>query len=171
MSLSIFMRQLAATALLAGLFVEVGCSNVMVNTELAPNASFTGRKTYAWMPNPQLDGALDASISGQYIHADVDHALQGHGFLPADGQRADMVVDYRVMLRQQMEIAGGPGWSGVSSYNYTQGTLIVALTDPQSGLFLWRGIAQGIVDPQGGDASRPENIQSAVQQMFAKFPN
>lgn len=153
------------------LFVAVACSNVAVNTELAPGADLAGRKTYAWVPNPQMGGALDASIAGQEIHADVDQALQAHGYQPAGAQAPDMLVDYRVILRQQMDIQGGPGWGGVSTYNYTEGTLIVALTNPQDGYFLWRGIAQGIVDPTGSGSAQGQDIQSAIQQMFAKFPN
>ncbi len=160
----------AASLLVAGLFAAA-CSNVAVNTELAPGANFAGRQTYAWLPNPQMGGELDASIAGQYIHADVDQALQAHGFRPSGGQPPDMLVDYRVVLRQQMDIEGGPGWGGVSTYHYTEGTLVVALTDPRTSLFLWRGVAQGIVDPGAGGSSRPENIQSAVQKMFANFPN
>ena len=170
MSISPLTRGLAGALLAAAVFASA-CSNVAVNTELAPNANFAGRRTYAWLPNPQMGGAVDSSIAGQYIHADVDQALQAHGFQPAGGQPPDMLVDYRVIVRQQMDIEGGPGWGGVSTYHYTQGTLIVALTDPRSGLFLWRGVAQGIVDPQGANSSRPENIQSAIQKMFAQFPN
>jgi len=169
-SISPLTRGLAGALLAAAVFASA-CSNVAVNTELAPNANFAGRRTYAWLPNPQMGGAVDSSIAGQYIHADVDQALQAHGFQPAGGQPPDMLVDYRVIVRQQMDIEGGPGWGGVSTYHYTQGTLIVALTDPRSGLFLWRGVAQGIVDPQGANSSRPENIQSAIQKMFAQFPN
>ena len=170
MSISPLTRGLAGALVAAAVFASA-CSNVAVNTELAPNANFAGRRTYAWLPNPQMGGAVDSSIAGQYIHADVDQALQAHGFQPAGGQPPDMLVDYRVIVRQQMDIEGGPGWGGVSTYHYTQGTLIVALTDPRSGLFLWRGVAQGIVDPQGANSSRPENIQSAIQKMFAQFPN
>jgi len=169
-SISPLTRGLAGALVAAAVFASA-CSNVAVNTELAPNANFAGRRTYAWLPNPQMGGAVDSSIAGQYIHADVDQALQAHGFQPAGGQPPDMLVDYRVIVRQQMDIEGGPGWGGVSTYHYTQGTLIVALTDPRSGLFLWRGVAQGIVDPQGANSSRPENIQSAIQKMFAQFPN
>ena len=170
MSISPLTRGLAGALVAAAVFASA-CSNVAINTELAPNANFAGRRTYAWLPNPQMGGAVDSSIAGQYIHADVDQALQAHGFQPAGGQPPDMLVDYRVIVRQQMDIEGGPGWGGVSTYHYTQGTLIVALTDPRSGLFLWRGVAQGIVDPQGANSSRPENIQSAIQKMFAQFPN
>lgn len=166
-----FVRQTVVRASCVALVSLAACSSVMVNTERAPDADFAGRKTYAWVPNPQLDGAMDASISGQQIRADVDQALQTRGFQPAGSQPPDMLVDYRVILRQQMEIMGGPGWGGVSSYNYTQGTLIIALENPQNGYFLWRGVAQGIVDPQGGGSGQGGNIQSAVQQMFAKFPN
>ena len=160
-----------ATALLAATLVGSACSNVAVSTQVAPDANLAGRRSYAWVPNPQMGGEVDASIAGQYIHADVDQALQAHGFSPSGGQPPDVLVEYRVMLREQMEIAGGPGWGGISSYNYTQGTLIVALTNPQTGLFLWRGVAQGIVDPPGEGASHPENIQAAIQKMFEKFPN
>jgi Domain of unknown function (DUF4136) len=58
----------------------------------------------------------------------------------------------------------------MEEYHYTEGTLIVALVDPKSGLFLWRGAAQGIVDPSASGPKQQQDIQAAVQKMFANFP-
>ena len=48
---------------------------------------------------------------------------------------------------------------------------MVALKNPQNGYFLWSGVAQGVVDPTRSGSAQEKNLQSAIQQMFAKFPN
>ena len=165
------LHRLAATALLAGLGLLAACSGISVSTERAPNADFAARKTFAWVPNPQDGGKLDASIAGQRIHAEVDQALRAHGFTPAGSQPPDMQVDYRVILQERTELAGGPGWGGMQTYNYINGTLIVMLKDPKDGLVLWRGIAEGIVPSVAGATGENSKIPTAIQEMFAKFPN
>ena len=153
----------------AVLLLLVGCSPVTVSTSTAPGADFSSRHTYAWEPNPQMGGTFDDSIAGQDIHAAVNEALEARGFQPADGQPPDFLVDYRVRLQQESEIEGGR-WQ-LQQYNYTEGTLIVALVDPKTQLFLWRGAAQGVVDPSTGGAEESQDIQTAVQKMFANFPS
>lgn len=144
---------------------------INVNMEAAPNADFAARKTYAWQPNPQMGGQMDMSIAGQQIRAAVDQALQAKGFQQAaDGQMVNMLVDYRVVMRQQTELEGGVGWGGIQTYNYTTGTLIVILVDPSSGRFLWRGVAQSMVDPGNSGTGQGQNIQASIQKMFANFP-
>jgi len=168
MAIELVRRSLAATALVVGLSA---CSGVSVSTERAPNADFTARKTFAWVPNPQDGGQVDTSIAGQRIHAEVDQALRAHGFAPAGGQPPDMLVDYRVILQERTELTGGPGWGGIQTYNYTQGTLILMLKDPKDGLVLWRGVAEGTVPSAAGATGENSKIPVAVQEMFAKFPN
>jgi hypothetical protein len=153
---------------IALLFALVGCSPVTVRSA-APGADFSTRHTYAWEPNPQMGGTLDDSIAGQDIHVAVNQALEARGFQPADGQAPDFLVDYHVTLQRQTQIEGGGRWGWVSTYNYTEGTLIVALVDPSTKLFLWRGDTQAVVSPSGG--AEQQNIQTAVQKMFANFPS
>ena len=150
----------------AALLTLIGCSSVTVSTGTSPSADFAKLHTFAWEPNPQMNGTLDNSIAGQEIHAAVNQALEAHGFRPAAGAPPDFLVDYRVRTRQESQLFGGR-WD-VQQYNYTVGTLMVALVDPKSKLFLWQGNAQGVIDP-GGQPS-PE-IKTAVQKMFAEFPS
>ncbi len=148
------------------LLMLTGCNPVTVNTGASPTADFAKLHTYAWEPNPQMGGTLDNTISGQAIHSAVDQALQARGFRPAAGDPPDFLVDYHVKEQHELEITGGR-WN-VEQFNYTEGTLMVALVDPRSKLFLWQGTAEGVVNP-GGELS--QDIQAAVQKMFAKFPS
>jgi Domain of unknown function (DUF4136) len=143
-----------------------GCSSITASSDVSPTADFADLHTFAWEPNRQMDGALDQSIAGQEIHAAVNEALEAHGFRPANGAPPDFLVDYRVTTQNQSEIFGGR-WN-VQEYHYTVGTLMVALVDPKTNLFLWQGNAQGIVEP-GSDST--QDIRPAVQKMFANFPS
>jgi hypothetical protein len=154
---------LGAAALLLAL---IGCNPVTVNTATSPTANLANLHSYAWERNPQMRGTLDDSIAGQEIHAAVNQALQAHGFRPAAGEPPDFLVDYRVKLRNESEITGGR-WN-IEQFHYTEGTLVVALVDPKSKLFLWQGTAEAVVDP-GGPSS--QDIQNSVQKMFADFPS
>jgi hypothetical protein len=155
--------RLGAVALLLAL---IGCNPITVNTGTSPTADFAKLHTYAWERNRQMDGTLDDSIAGQEIHAAVNDALEAHGFRPAAGEPPDFLVDYHVRLRHESEITGGR-WN-IDQFHYTEGTLMVALVDPKSKLFLWQGSAEGVVDP-GGESS--QDIHEAVQKMFANFPS
>jgi hypothetical protein len=170
MSIARQLRGLPAAAILAGLGLLAACSGISVSTERAPGADFSARKTFAWVPNPQMGGEMETSIAGQRIRAEVEQALRAHGFAPSGGPSSDMLVDFRVILRQQTDLQGGARWGGVSTYHYTEGTLVVMLTNPKDGLVLWRGVAQGTVG-SGGESGDGGKIQAAVQQMFEKFPN
>ena len=147
------------------LVMLAGCNPVSVNTGASPTADFARLHTYAWERNPQMNGTLDNSIAGQEIHAAVDQALQARGFRPAAGDPPDFLVDYHVKEQHESEITGGR-WQ-VEQFNYTEGTLMVALVDPRSKLFLWQGTAQGVVNDPGASS---KEIQTAVQKMFANFP-
>jgi hypothetical protein len=105
----------------------------------------------------------------QDIHAAVNEALQAHGFRPAAGQPPDMLIAYHVRLRNESEIEGFR-WQ-VQEYHYTEGTLIVALVDPESKRFLWRGAAEQLVDPSASGDKQAQDIRNAVQKMFANFPS
>jgi hypothetical protein len=153
----------------AVLLALIGCAPITVSTSTAPNADLSTRHTFAWEPNPQMGGKLDDSIAGQDIHAAVNQALEAHGFRPADGQPPDLLVDYHVRLQHESEITGGR-WQ-VEEYHYTEGTLIVALADPKTKRFLWRGAAQSLVDPSASGAEQAQRIRDAVQKMFANFPS
>jgi Domain of unknown function (DUF4136) len=150
----------------AALLTLIGCSPVTVDSSMSPTADFATLHTFAWEPNAQMGGTLDDSIAGQEIHAAVNQALQERGFRPAAGQPPDFLVDYHVRLQHESEITGGR-WN-VEQFNYTEGTLMVALVDPKTKLFLWQGNAQGLVDPSGETA---KDIQTGVQKMFANFPS
>jgi len=162
-------RRLAQAAILALLAAVAACAGVSVSTARSPDADFSGRTTYAWAPNPQMGGAMDRSITGQQVHADVDAALAAHGFRPADGQPPDLLVDYRVVMQRQVDLEGGPGWGGLQTVRYEEGTFILLLLDPASQNVLWRGVARDTVDAAGGGEGQV--IEEAVQKMFLKFPN
>jgi len=140
--------ELPAVAVLPTL---IGCAPITVSTRTASNADLSMRHTFAWEANRRWAGNLDHSIAGQDIHTVVNEALEVHGFRPADGQPPDLLVDYHVRLQHESEISGGR-WQ-IEEYHYTEGTLIVALVDPESKRFLWRGAAQGRAARSRGSAS------------------
>jgi hypothetical protein len=157
------MVRLGAVALLLAL---LGCNPVTVNTSTSPTADFANLHTFAWERNRQMHGTLDDSIVGQEIHAAVNEALEAHGFRPAAGAPPDFLVAYHVTERHESQITGGR-WN-VEEFHYTEGTLLVALVDPKSKLFLWQGTAEGTVNPGGASS---QEIQKAVHKMFANFPS
>jgi Domain of unknown function (DUF4136) len=71
-------------------------------------------------------------------------------------------------LQNESEIKGDR-WQ-VQEYHYTVGTVSVALAEPDSKQFLWRGGAQGILDPSASGDKQAQDIRDAVQKMFADFP-
>ncbi|PLX13684.1 MAG: DUF4136 domain-containing protein [Marinilabiliales bacterium] len=63
---------------------------------------------------------------------------------------------------------GGPARTTVSSYNYTQGTIIFNIFDAKEKKLIWQGTAIGELDDN--PATRERNIPKVVKEVFNNYP-
>ncbi len=101
------------------------------------------------------------------------------------GDNPDLLVHYWVTLKEKQRVEstgpafgtygrrpgygpGGVGYSGVTTYEYTEGTLIVDLVTPANRELVWRAIMVSTLTD-----SREENFRTAneaIAKAFTDYP-
>jgi len=166
-----------------------------IDTEVAPAADFSSRRTFAWQESqasydPQPDQS-DVEAVKRAIRDTVVEQLALKGFREEEGAEPDFLVSFHLIVTTVMtepelcirrhiifeysvatpaldEIEVCEGSSKVSSRPLHQGTLVVFVVDPTSHNLLWQGVVVGAA------VSRRDNVDSlrgAVMQMLAGFPS
>lgn len=153
------------------------------SSALTAGSSFAWAATSTAMVDPASTG-LANEITGQRLQASIVNALSGHGYRQrAAASEADLVVSYHVAVGRKQDVrvndtsyrACGPrrcwtGWTGspsVSTYEYTQGTLVIDLVDRRSGRLVWRATSEKRVD---ADDLTQAKLDSIVARMMKSLP-
>ena len=142
------------------------------------------------------DPMLENSITNRALRNDLAQAFQARGYASAPRQSSDFLVAYYAGTKAKFDTTYwgptfDPGWRysywgrrsswawpyygagyyggpSVSVSEYTQGQVIVDVTDPRTSQLLWRG--QG-VEPVSNDPVKYANaMQAVVNAIVAKFP-
>lgn len=183
------MRLATTLAALAGAVALASCAGSNVSV-LQGDAAVVPGAPVAWAPLAQNelqtnDPRIDNDIVRQRIRTAVESALtaRGHTFVQ-DPNAARYLVSYHIGLqdRQDLRVDSAPGgvacgWRGcisgfgwgmygaprdVRTVNYTEGTLILDLTDRESGQLAWRATSQRRVDESHASQER---IDAALADM------
>jgi hypothetical protein len=164
-----------------------GCSGMTVRTDFDPAADFTTFRTYtfAGMTDLNQGGVLDNSLVRKRLEQMVGEQLSAKGLQQAGvDDKPDLLVHYWIGMKdkQRVESTGpavgaygrrggfgyGAGYSGVTTYEYTEGTLIVDLVTPANNELVWRGTLVGTLAD-----SKETNLQmagKAIVKAFADYP-
>jgi|SRR6185369_5646663 len=175
-------KTMAASAILiaaAATAVEAKVSVIQsASTALAPGSSF------AWAPSVgvaygRTDPALTNEIAADRLQMATASALVSKGYRQVGSPReADLLVAYKVVLLPGREArlsgSGGCrfGFCRAPSYSldtsqYTEGTLVLDLTERQTGRLVWRATSEKRVS--GKDAS-PEKLSALLREMTKSLP-
>jgi len=172
---------------LAVVLAAWGCTGPAVRTDFDPAANFSTFQTYAFagMTDVNQAGVLDNSLVRKRIDELVREELSKKG-LREVGLRdsPDLLVHYWVGLKekQRVESTGpavgaygrrgpygwGAGYGGVTTYEYTEGTLIVDLATPSKQELIWRASLVGTLND-----SSEENldlVKKGLAKAFADYP-
>jgi hypothetical protein len=135
------------------------------------------------------DPMLNNSITNSQLRADLGQAFRSRGYGSVPRQSADFLVAYYAGTKEKFVPTywgpewdpgwrysywgGGRGWawpydSGYGYSEYTQGQLIVDVTDPRTNQLLWRG--QGTATVSDNPEKYANELQKAVNAVVAKFP-
>ncbi len=162
-------RSLAAPAALV--LALTACASVDVRTVTNPGANLTALHTFAVMPQPDQrlpaaqsnDPMLVNSISNRALRADLVKAFENRGYALSD--KPDFTVAYYASTKE------GPGFYDRGSpavTEYTQGTVIVDVVDPNTRELLWRG--QGVAAVSDDEAKYEQDLWKTVTAILEKFP-
>ncbi len=142
---------------------------------------------------------LASNLADERIRRNVDQELSSKGIRLRDNGPVDFLVNYSVVTADRTDIdtfntyeGYAPGWTpgityaGLGPYRYghvlgtletetryslvTQGTLVIDVIHPIDETLLWRGIAEGKLDPEMNQGEREALISEAVSRLMDGFP-
>lgn len=171
------------------LFCAQACTTIDVKTDFDPSADFTRFHTFAFagLTDITKTGLLDNSLARKRIEAAVSRELTKKGLREVKmDDRPDLLVHYWLGTKDKQRVqgtsgpsagyygrgggyyGGGYGWgasySNVTTYEYTEGTLIVDLVEPAKKELQWRAIMVAILED-----TAQENIELGNQAIIKAF--
>jgi hypothetical protein len=157
----------------------IGCSTLSVNTEYDKSATFSGLKTYGWLPAPQKlrdDPRIDWEILDSYVKNAVDELLATKGFSRLTSGEPDLLVAYNVILDKKVipttldstyAATRPPGWA---SFDYEEGILILNILEADTHKLMWQSRARDEVSFVANPEKKKERVSKAVRLMLENFP-
>lgn len=180
------MRRTAIAALFAAALGGCG-GGFSVNSDYVEGTDFAPYRTWDYMPNQgSTANASSNQLIDQRLRAAVERKMGEKGFR-RDASDPDFYVGYHLILDDQTSYETvndywGTGWgyggmygSSMSTSNtraitYTVGTLVVDFFDAEERQLMWRGSAEGTVEPQNTPAERQAQADNAVGAILDQFP-
>jgi Domain of unknown function (DUF4136) len=156
--------------------IAAACSSISANSDYDQSYDFSTLHNYAW-----------AEISGDKQQADqislkrvmdaTDQALVSKGFTKTEPSQASFLVAIQTGKQQEQQYTtyGMGAWraggmSTTTEQTYDEGTLIIDIVDAQKKQLVWRGSANGTLDPSASTQKKTENTNEAVSKILANFP-
>jgi len=178
-------RALSMTLAIGTGLTALACAPaVHVTTATAPDVVINGRETFRILDVPvRRDGLslaaddpmLVNSITNAALREDLTHSFESRGYAP-NVEHPDFAVAYYASTRDKLKISTwdyGYTWRRwpreyVDVDEYTQGTVIVDVVDPQTRTLLWRG--QGVADVSNDPKKYTKELAKTVSAILSKFP-
>jgi hypothetical protein len=180
-------RELTSTLLLLILGLSA-CTTFNVKIDHDPTADFTAIKKFAFvgLPDAEKGGFYDNSLMHKRIESAVARELTGKGLQHVNlNQQPDVLVYYWYSAKEKQQIQStgptggaygyggrygwGAGYGGtVTTYEYTEGTLVLDLVEPTKKELIWRATIVGTLQD-----TPKENIElgnKAIAKAFASYP-
>ena len=182
------LRKPVGALLLAAL--AAGCESIETSSESNPKADLSRIKTWAWMEG-QDGGTLNSPTDREHVTAAVVESLgaglAGRGLTYSGTGVPDAYVAFRIDLEHVIRVMDyyssvGTGWTwrgfqgrtvdvkNSELVEYDQGMLVVDIVDAKTGMFLWRGTARAIVEPETPRTEKEKLAREAATKVAKEFP-
>jgi hypothetical protein len=164
-----------------------GCTSIDVKTDFDETADFSKYRTFAFagMTDLNQSGVLTNSLTRKRIEGAIARELTKKGLSQIElGQNPDLMVHYwmGVQDKQRIDTTGpamgaygwrggygyGMGYSGVTTYEYRQGTLIMDLIESAKKELVWRATVAAILEDTPHDNIELGN--EAIAKAFENYP-
>ena len=149
-------------------------------------ADFSQVRTFSIRETPPTDvkasqtTAYDSPIVRQNTNAAVASQLEMRGLRRNDAHPDVYVTTHRTFQTEYYGY-GWPGWGygwGYYGYGYGSyylepvvvGTLVVDITDAETGELMWRGLSERDMHPTSSPEHRLKRINREVYKIFKKYP-
>ena len=185
MTIQHLMRRLAAPLLLTP-FLGACAAGISYNHDFDPSANFTQLRSYIWATAPagSEPRGVNPLIERRVIAA-IDSQLAAKGYQLSNSGEGDFAVNFEITTSQQTDYntyytgmgyyggwygGMGMGASTTRATVTTNGTLIVDIFDTRTRNLIWRGTAEGTVEPDASMEQREIRIREAVAGTMGPFP-
>jgi Domain of unknown function (DUF4136) len=183
---------LAAAVATVALLAAAGCAPAIhVRTAADPEANLATLRTFRVLPTPTSRGAaptsktdpmLQNSIMNRALRQDLAQAFERRDY-SVDTTNPNFAVAYYTSAKDKLNVTywdyGYPfwrpwrwwGWYGGPAETvsqYTQGTVIVDVIDPNTKQLLWRG--QGVSDVSDNPQKYAQELEKTITAIVDKFP-
>lgn len=142
------------------------------NVDFDKDADFAKYRTYALRGGKNTTQSPD--LNSSIVNKRIDEALRTQFAAKGmeEGQRPDLLVTWRFGAANKRQVqswpAGRYGWGrSYSTYDFTEGTLVVDLTDRVSKELVWRGVYR---DDESNAKSIAKKLDKDVRELFEKYP-
>ncbi len=98
------------------------------------------------------------------IRATVEEGYTAKGYTKATPQQASFLLRGKVASSKQGDTASD------SFEQYTEGTLVIYMLNPQTGNWIWRGWAKARLQEANSPEQKRERLRQAVQMMLKEVP-
>jgi len=184
------MRKTALGPMLLAAALAAGCSSIETSSESNPKADLSRIRTWAWMEG-QDGGTMGSPTDREHVTAAVAESLGAglaeRGLAYSGTGVPDAYVAFRIDLEHVVRVMDyytsvGTGWTWRGFHGrtvdvknselveYEQGTLVVDVVDAKTGMFLWRGTAKAVVDPDTQRADKEKLARAAATKVAKEFP-
>jgi hypothetical protein len=156
-----------------------------INVDHMAGYDFARVKTFAYLPKkggPSASGFL-SDMEVARMHRAFAAALAARGMvLVEDRERADILASWHLVTQEQTDVRSynsstyyqcwgcGPSVSDVSVRQYTRGTLIFDLVDPDLRKSVWRGVMQSRISEKRPSEGQQELFNSVAEAMLKNYP-
>jgi hypothetical protein len=180
-------RRMTLGTLFIALITGAGCSTLQVDALERPGADFGNRGTFRIVERaPNVDSVrpirtsnvmLNNSIIDQMLRYDIQRAFEARGYTMSSVD-PDFEVVYFARAIDRLEVSnvdrgyygyyGYYGYRDVDVYEYTEGTVVIDVVDPDSKELLWRG--SGVATVSDNPRKYARQLNEAVGEIVERFP-
>jgi len=152
-----------------------GCApTTNVRTDYQPGTDFSIYKSFSLADEKIVDNRFAEERIRRAIAAQL--ASKGLRQVESDG---DLIVHAHARLRVERQVqvwnAGGWGYRGtyapqIDVSDVPLGSVVVDLVDRAKGDLAWRGLAEGMINPNATPEEAEKRVNGAMAELFNGFP-
>ena len=181
---------IAAVSLSMAFILTAGCASPLkVNSDYDPGADFASLKTWSWVADEtRVEGN---TLLKDRVSSAVERTLSARGYRQVPSS-PDFRVAFTFATQQQLDVRSTPnsgvyygrgyrgrrggvytGWSGSTTVDvrqYTEGTLIIDILEPNGERLFWRGTGTTRLREEKDPQKRIQKINEGVEKILAQFP-
>jgi len=160
----------------------VSCSSTYdVKHDYGPQTNFSDLKTFDWMQEPEK-ASID-SLVVQGVKNAVNAELKAKGLMMTSNN-PDFLIANHIGKKDRVQVSswgygygrhrgyrgGYWGRSGVTTYQYEEGSLVLDFVEPKTKDLIWRGSVKTEVQNADTPEKKEELINESVKEILKKFP-